>query len=413
MLSLSAACKLRATYAKLDYLGSDGGKLKAFKSEGVSVSLAADGQERLPVRRILKDRLKAILRPIARAARPTAESLSRLGARTSLAKQGVQLSWFSEWNDTLDQALDELPPPPCCTRDQYRMLLQATGVNKLHILATQRGEVVAVVSLRRRANAWEPVSYQSITGYIAPSRDVPILGVVLNALGLEVHLTGLGEWADQLNATDVYKVEVPQIRLQENFEEFWHLKHNGHKHIHTIRNARRKCERFEVAIDQPGDLEWVMQQWAHNWRNDPANEIVSTADRLAFYGSLQRSPTDPTELTYHTVTLREGERTVAGLLHSRIGDTLIYQATARERAYARDAVGVAVLDTSAHWAAQQGWSRLDLAGTSAFKRAWAPTGTVRRGVAFRPKMIGMLNRIASYHAILWLIFSMSDFDFSW
>jgi hypothetical protein len=323
---------------------------------------------------------------------------------------GVQLSWFSEWNDTLDQALNELPAPPCCTRDQYRMLLRATGVTKRHILATQGGEVVAIVSLRRRANGWEPVSYQSITGYIAPSRNAPILGTVLNAIGLEISLTGVGTEADQLNATHVHKVEVPQIRLQENFEEFWHLKHNGKKHIHTIRNARRKCEHYEAAIDQPGDLEWVIRQWAHNWRNDPANEIAVTADRLAFYGSLRRSPADPTEMTYHTVTLRDGERTVAGLIHSRIGNTLIYQVTARDKAYAKDAVGIAVLDISAHWAARRGWSRLDLAGTSAFKRLWAPIGAVRHTVTFRPKIISMLNRIVCSHAFFWLLFPIKDFD---
>lgn len=339
-----------------------------------------------------KNRVKASLRPLVRAARPAIADAAARSTRKQMQKQGVRIQWSNEWNDTLDKALDGFPAPPHCTRDQYRQLLLPTNAEKRHALVSVKDEPIALISLRRRANIWEPVAYQSLTGYIAPAKDVESLGVAMNALGLEISMTGIGEEAHKLGARNVWPVEVPQVRLQEDYEKHWRST-KGKKQLYTVRSARRKCADLEVCVDREGDLEWVIDQWVEMWKDDPQNEIVIRDDRIRFWNSLKRPQEDPTQLTVHTIVLRDGDKPVAGVIHSRIGDTLLYQCTARDPAYNKLGAGVGVLDASIQWAASQGYARLDLGGGGHYKEQWAPIGTTRHVVHFCPAIIDTLRRI--------------------
>lgn len=340
----------------------------------------------------LRNSVKASLRPLVRAAQPRVASAAARSTQKHMQKQGVSIRWAREWNNDLDQALDHLPAPPNCTRDQYRNLLLPTVAEKRHALVSLKDEPLALISLRRRTTVWEPVAYQSLTGYIAPAKDLASLGLALNALGLEISMTGIGDEAHQLGARHVWPVQIPQVRLQEDYEAYWRQS-KGNKQLYTVRSARRKCGHMEVCVDREGDLEWVVDQWVEKWKDHPENETIIRDDRIRFWNSLERPQEDPTQMTVHAIVLRKGDTPVAGVVHSRIGDTLLYQCTARDPNYDKLGVGVAVLDASMQWAAAQGYARLDMGGGGHFKELWAPIGTTRNIVHFCPKIIDTFNRI--------------------
>jgi hypothetical protein len=339
----------------------------------------------------IKTAVKTSLRPLARMARPVVETVGLFRARHFSGQ--THIHWAQAWDRRLDEALDYLPSVRGCTREQYRELVLPTSVQKLHALATEGGVPTALISLRRRNSYWEPVAYQCLHGVIAPASDTAALGRALNALSIEVRVSaGLGQEACNLNAPLIYSYDAFQIDLQSDYEAYWHRNKKGH--LRAVRRARTSCADMTIRVDGEGDMEWIVQNWRLMWERDQAREVVAAEDRLRFWCALQNNGLARDEqFTIHSLQLLADGARVAGAVHIRMGNTAVFQCTARAAEFEQFFVGNRVLDASIEWASSIGCQVFDL-GSGDYKKRWGPPGGVQQyGAHFRPKITSIFNKI--------------------
>lgn len=333
-----------------------------------------------------KAAVKAVIGPCARAAWPAIEAFS--GARARMAAGPVRIVWKESWDGDLDAALDALPALEGCSHEHYRALMGETGVPKRHAIALEGEIPSALISLRRRKMFWEPVASQCLPGVIAPARDRPALARALNALGCEVRMSyGLGPEAYELGARLVYPYQVHEIDLTSDYEAHW----REHKQwqLRAVKKARTKCADMAIRADADGDLGWILENWRQMWADDPQQEVLATADRLALWTALRDAPRE--NWCAHTIVLAHEGAPVAGMVLLARGDTVTFQCSAREEAYEKLGVGTRVMDAAIEWAAANGFARFEL-GSGEYKHRWAPANGVRHGAVCRPVIMHALYR---------------------
>lgn len=341
------------------------------------------GSVRKKVARRAKASINSVLRDSMKAGWPALEWTSSLVQRLSSGPTKVR--WSSVWDRDLDEALNTLPTIGGCPRDLYRELVKGDSPLKRHALVSEDSIPIAIISLRRRNRYWEPVTYQCIPRAIAPAADHSALGRALNALGLEVHVgAGIGDEIDELKPSQSFSYEWYKINLRENFEAHWHSK----RRMRTINRARSRCAAMERRIDGDGDLEWILEQWREQWRDDPGQEIVATEDRLRFWRAMMAAH-DRTPLKVHTFMLHEGTTRIAGLVFTSLGDTAMIQCGGRNMEFDESYTFAATILGVIEWAVANGFETLDMAGGD-WKRYWGPVGGVRHGAIFRPPLINAL-----------------------
>lgn len=315
----------------------------------------------------------------------------RGGALLAKRAKGVRVVWFEHWNASLDTALDHLPPPPGCTRDQYRELVQPCAVPKRHALVTQHETPIAIISLRRRLKKWEPVSVQVITGFVAPARDMTALRVALNALDEEVHVPfGLGSEIGDMAPRVSWPYDFVQVDLQSDYKSYW--LRDKRKHYKHVRSAEKKCAGMDIRINGEGDLEWIVNRWREQWANDPEQEICAADDRTRFWKSLGTPSRASGLLGVQTVQLLDGDVRVAGVIDTYLGDEVQGQCMARLDEYRRAGPGTRALLASMEHSAAVGFKSLNMGG-GGYKNLWAPVGGQRWGAVFRPAAVHLRKRL--------------------
>ena len=86
-------------------------------------------------------------------------------------KSHLRVTWFDDWHDDLDDALNELPELRDCPRQLFRMLHEnPTGERKRTALITEHGTPVALLSLRDRGQSWVPVTHFLLPGVVFPTK---------------------------------------------------------------------------------------------------------------------------------------------------------------------------------------------------------------------------------------------------
>tara|TARA_R110000765_G_scaffold417801_1_gene520615 strand:- start:6223 stop:7278 length:1056 start_codon:yes stop_codon:yes gene_type:complete len=343
----------------------------------------------------IKRSVKTIAKPVALAARPTVEKVAFQSARLTRARQGLKVVWADTWTPTMDEALDHLPPPPGVSRDQYRELLLPTQHEKRHALVLEKDTPISIVSMRKRANAWEPVSYQALSGFVAPATDYAALGRAINSLGIELKIeSGLGKEALEIGARHAWPYDVVRVFLQTDYEEHW--LREDRKHMKYISSARSKCKRMHLVVDNEGDLEWTVNQWETNWASSAAQETVAAPDRIRFWKSLRTTPEMDDTMRVHTYVLYDGDKPVSGAIATSIGANQLGQCLGQLHAYRNRGVGTRVLDAALSHASAAGYEIHDFGGGHGYKSLWGPVATQRYSATFRPKLLESLQWSRDY-----------------
>jgi CelD/BcsL family acetyltransferase involved in cellulose biosynthesis len=334
----------------------------------------------------LRAHVKSVLSPVVRAAWPVVETIGELEAR---ARRGaIEVTWSSHWSKDLDRALDSLPPLPDCPHDLYRELLKPTRARKKHALVRENGKVTALVSLRQAARHWEPVAYQCVPAAIAPAVDARALSRALKALGMEVRIpAGMGEDVLPLGPSDSWAYDTHKIDLTTDYEAHWRAR----SRLKRIRRALRDTAGLERRVNAPGDLEWTIEQWREQWKDDLTQEVVAADDRLNFWGALAKRGDGALKVV--TLALADGERCVAGFIMLVKGDVALSQCSVRDQAV-NDA-GTASYLFAVDWADTHGVRTLDL-GSGPYKVDWGPVAGRRHGAVFRPRVMSALSWACAY-----------------
>jgi hypothetical protein len=284
--------------------------------------------------------------------------------------RGLRVEWASEWSAQHDRALDELALGDEATR-WAQILGQPTGARKCHAVVRVDGELVGVVTLRRRPGFWEPVSAQCLPGTPIACRDEH-LGRVLRGLGVEVRIGSLFTDPAPLDPTSAYSYERYGADLRGDYEAFW---------PGDLFRARKKAVGLEARADHAGDLAWIIDRWEEFWREHPNDEVAAAQDRRNLWPELQR------EGHVHTVVMHDAGTPAAGCVLVCFDGVAKFDCTGRDPSFDRRRAGIRALDASFAWAAGAGYEVLDVGGGGEYKSVWGPVYATSYGAHFVPKVI--------------------------
>lgn len=331
--------------------------------------------------RSVKHVFRNAIRPAALMALPTVEAISR-----RVRRKHVEVRWRDAWTAELDEALDQLPEMRGCPHQLYRLLMAPTQAQKCHAMVYERGELIAVISLRKRRSFWEPISQQCPPAGIAPAKDNAALGRALAALGVEVRVvSGLGPEVTELHPRHSWDYEYHLLDLKGDFEEYWRER----RRMYTIKRARKTLAQWECRVDDENDLEWIVEHWRQKWANDSNQEVVATEDRIRFWRGFMAARTDGVEL-HAMQLLADGQRT-AGLIFTHEAERTVLQCGSHDPEFDKQYCRAACILATIDWCVAHNSPALDFAGGD--QRLWAPVGGKRYGAIFRPRSIDLLARI--------------------
>jgi hypothetical protein len=280
--------------------------------------------------------------------------------------RGLKVSWFDRWHPALDEALQELPEKDNCPHELYRLVIQnPNSVPKRTALITERGMPVAVASMRQTGRrSWEPVTQWMIPGLVFPAQPEYLIPA-LEALGVDIWVAW---WRMEvpprpsrqmryLESTPTYR-----MRCSDDFEAYWRQT----KQWKTVKNKRNRCQDFVLAVNSAGAAEWTIRHWEAKWRDNPQVESPSLSDTLIVAKYLENRG------KYHTLTLLDQDRPIAGATLSVHHNDLVAGVIYREPDYDWHGVGIHMIDLTFSWAAEGGFETMDLGGGHDYKERWAP-----------------------------------------
>lgn len=270
----------------------------------------------------------------------------------------------------VDAALQILPAPANCPRELYRELLECGSSDERRVVVVAAGdEPLAVVGLRRRQWSWELITNWVVPGHLFPVKP----GQLAEALRAIEEPLFISWWRQQqspptgLPIRGLRRVPTHGTQLEVDLDAMW--RELGLSR--SLKQARERTRGFELEVNAPGACEWVIGKWVERWQGPGAGETPELLDRVTVARHLEQVG------QHFTLTLRHGDRWVAGNTNVVHGCDFVCQTSWRDLDYASHNVGVRLEELSFRWAQQAGFRYYDLGGGHAYKRKWAPVAGER------------------------------------
>jgi hypothetical protein len=296
----------------------------------------------------------------------------------------------------IEAALQILPAATHCPRELYRELLDRDSPERRVVVISDRHEPQAVIGLRRRKWSWEPITNWIVPGYLFPVQSGQ-LGQALRTIREPLFVSW---WRQpqppptELAIRGLKRVATHGTRLDVDLDAMW----GELKLSRSLRKARERTQGFELEVNAPGASEWVIRSWLRRWQGSSVGETPELLDRLAVAHHLER-------LGLHfTLTLRDGDRWVAGNTNVVHGRDFVCQTSWRDLSYAKHGLGVRLEELTFRWAQQAGFAFYDLGGGHDYKRHWAPATGERWQFEYTSAVGFLFGRAASWfgRAANWL-----------
>jgi hypothetical protein len=316
-------------------------------------------------------------------------SLEALSTRLP-GQHGVRVSWFKSWHPALDEALALLPESEACSHELFRLLVQnPSPARKRTALVSQDGEPVAVVGLRESGyyrHQWELVTKWITPGFLFPVKP-GCINVALEALRVPLAVIWQrmdspppeGRQIKSLTLTPTYRMNLPA-----DFEGFWRKTH----YLQTIKKARKESSGFTLAVNPPGVTPWVITNAEKKWGTDANQGDTSGPDRIAAADYLE-----PRKGAFTLALLEHGSPVAVAtlLVHGR---ALVSGVLYRRPEYDRYHVGIRIIDAYFQFAAEAGFSEVDLdGGHDHYKAKWAPKDGTRAFFHVCPPVYSLAKRV--------------------
>jgi hypothetical protein len=294
----------------------------------------------------------------------------------------VNIRWFDEWNDALDQALVALPQMESCPHDLYRLLaMTKSRAEKRFALVGERDAPLAVVALRRRHRHWQLVC-DGVVPYAAAPAVEGRLWDAIGALGVYVRLV---EWPGPLPAAR--NVRFPEympnyaVSTRIDFDAHWAEKGNK-DWLRKMRNRTARLGSVEFEIDAPDAATWTIERWHEKFEGDEMGETLTTEDALtATRWCMEHG-------RMRSFRLLIDGRPVAGMNMFLHGTTMATTHSYSDPAYAQAGVGVHLHELMFRWAADSPYERVDM-GCGAYKGRWADVSGTRTSFAIAPAHLAL------------------------
>lgn len=283
-------------------------------------------------------------------------------------KVKAHVYWSKQWTSDFDAALEVLPESELCPHELYRLLCKNQDPTKIYaIIENESNEPIAVICLRKRINLddWVTLTHYSIPGMLFPVRD-NYINICLSVLDRNIRLAWwrMGKFSGHINNIKSLEVKPTyEIDLTGDYEKYLRALGN----LNTVKQARKRCQNFEIGINAHGMTEWVIRNWDRKWRENPCLQRPDLRDKLIVTEYLQRLGKS---LTF---TLMDSGRPICGHTFLVHRNQLVWQYVYRESQYDKFGIGTYLMDYAAKWALGKGFSGIDLGGDyPESKRRWGP-----------------------------------------
>jgi hypothetical protein len=264
----------------------------------------------------------------------------------------------------IEAALRILPAPANCPRELYQELLDRNSPERRVVVISDGDDPLAVTGLRRRNWCWEPLTNWIVPGHLFPVQS----GQLSQALGAIEEPLFVSWWRQpqppptELAIRGLQRVSTHGTRLEVDLDAMW----KELKLSRSLRKARERTEGFQLEVNAPGASEFVIRNWLRRWQGENVGETQELLDRLTVAHHLER-------LGLHfTLTLRDGDRWVAGNTNIAHGRDFVCQTSWRDLDYAKHGLGVRLEELTFRFAKEAGFASYDLGGGHDYKRHWAP-----------------------------------------
>lgn len=301
----------------------------------------------------------------------------------------VKVEWFDRWHPIVDSALRELPRRLNCPPDLYRLLMETPSRGRKRIaLITRNGIPIAVAGLRQRERTlWEPISQWLLPGMVIPAQSEELVSA-LEALGVDVAIAWWCMDAPPPSSRLMQGLSstlVHRLYCSSDYEQHW----RETNYLRTVLKARRLCNDFEVVVNAPGAVEWLVNHWTAKWRRAACRE-EDTRERIVAARYLESRGLQ------YTWSLVDRGLPVGGLTMTVCKRHLVAQVSYRCPAYDPYCVGIRLLDSAFGFARERGFECVDLGGTQAYKQRLAPQNGVRWDFRISPARLHQSRRILGW-----------------
>ena len=283
-----------------------------------------------------------------------------------------------------------MPEMDGCSHELYQMLASNPGPGIKRIALVTKADIpVAVVALRKRVEDWVPVTRYIIPGSLFPVRE-GYLPAVAAVLGVNLSLAlwrHPGPLPDFENVRAIESIPTYKMRCGDDMEGFWRRR----GHLNEIKRHRKRCEGFQIKVNHPGSLEWVITKWDEKWHAPGSSGQADLHDRLLAAEYLEKHNRNI------TVVILDGDRRIAGSTMVVHGNELVAQYSYRESDYDWHGLGTPLTEFSFRWATECGYDKLDLGGAYAdYKRRWAPQDGEKWHIQICPELCYRMRQLKEF-----------------
>ena len=299
---------------------------------------------------------------------------------------GYTVDWFTSWEPVLDEALASLPALRGCDHDAIRLLCEESETPKRVALVMFEQNPVALIPLRRRSAPWEVVTTGCLPWALFPATPGHAARAI-STLGLVVLFQECEESISDLSLSTSWVEPRYRLDLSTDFQAYWKSSSLGK----DLRRTRNRTRGLDVRVDEASDINWVVNEWAMRFQDDPHGWHLLATDRIRIFNYLaQQGKT-------LTVTLLHEGRPVAGQVALVNDDEVGYGAVARVVDHPIKSLGNRVNEEAVRIAADRGFRYFNFGVGHDYKHRWAPADGDAYGGTVLPPTIRYSRK-----AVRWL-----------
>jgi hypothetical protein len=274
--------------------------------------------------------------------------------------------WFSEWNDTLEDALNDLPEMSGCPHILYKSLIQNdASYNKKIALILMKDVPVALIGLRKREDNWVTVTHYLLPDCLFPMRE-EYLSLILDTLDINLWISW---WRNRTPIPKsryiicMEKIPTYVADLSRGHEKYW-----SNNHLRHVKRARHSCREFTSAVNPPGAAKWIITNCEMKWNAGANLTRDNLSDQLLVANYLENIN------RHYAVVLMDKGNYIGGLTSIVHKDDVVATHIYRSPGYEKQSIGTYLIDLSLSWAKESGYKEFDMGGDySDYKKHWAPS----------------------------------------
>lgn len=280
-----------------------------------------------------------------------------------LSRNTPRVTYFDKWHSDLDAALKELPEIPNCPADLLRALAEQHGEQTKRIaLIEEKSSPLALAVLRTTDHfSWSPVTQYIIPGLVIPVQPGRLIEAFLSLdVTLNIALWRMNEpLPNERRIRDLRRIATHGMDLTtDDFEAYW----KKSRLFRNIRNARNRCKKLTMTINEPGALHWIITNWGKKWgiASDEVKDRIAVAE---YFEERQK---------YYSFMLLEEGRRIGGISNFIDGREVVCHHIYSENGYEYYNPGTSLFDITFRWAKDAGYCGIDMGGGFDYKSRFAP-----------------------------------------